>query len=80
MSSVETIFGKMSDKSAVSDCVSVNITKETNLKYVSEYFCSYFTNVERDLASQIPDPKKPYTTYLKHRNRNSISLYSASSD
>jgi len=26
------------------------------------------------LASQIPDPKKPYTTYLKHRNINSIFL------
>ena len=62
----------MSDKTGVSDCFSVNNTKVTNPKDISEGFCSYFTNVGRDLASQIPNPKKPYTTYLKHRNKNSI--------
>jgi len=64
----------MSDKSGVSDCFSVDNTKVINRKYIGEGFCSNFTNVGRDLASQIPDPKKPYSTYLKHRNTNSIFI------
>ena len=69
---LKSVIGKMSNKSGISDCFSVNNTKVTNTKYISEGFCSYFTNVGRDLASQISNPKKPYTTYLKHRNTNSI--------
>ena len=60
---LKSVVGKMNDKSGVSDCFSVNNTKVTNPKYISEGLCSYFTNVGRDLASQIPDPKKPYTTF-----------------
>ena len=66
MASVEISYWKMSDKSGVSDCFNVNNPKVTNPKYISEGVCSYFTNFGRDLASQIPDPMKPYTTYLKH--------------
>jgi len=71
---LKLVIGKMSDKIWVSDCFGVNNTNVTNPKYISKGFCSYFTNVGRDLAYQIPDPKKPYTTYLKHRNTNSIFL------
>jgi len=71
---LKSFIGRMSDTSGVSDRFSFNNTKVTNPKYISEGFCSYFTNVERDLASQIPDPKKPYTIYLKHRNTNFISI------
>ena len=48
---LKSVIGKMSDKSGVSDCFSVNNTKVTNPKYISEGFCSYFTNFGRDLAS-----------------------------
>ena len=42
------------------DYFNVNNTKVTNPKYISEGFCSCFTNVGRDLASKISDLKKLY--------------------
>jgi len=59
-------------KQGVSDWFSVNNTKVTKLKYINEALSSYFTNIRRDLASQIPHQNKPYATYLKQRNTTTI--------
>ena len=71
---LKSIMGKMSGKTKVPACLGVKNTKVTVPKCVSEDLCPYFTNVECDLSSQIPDPNKSYTFYLKQRNPNSILL------
>ena len=62
--SVEIGYWKVTDKTRVSKGFSVNNSQVTSPKYRNE--CWYLTIVGCDLASQIPDPMKPYTTYLKH--------------
>jgi len=49
-------------KTGVSDCFNVNNTKLTNPNYINDGFCSDFTNVGHDLASEFLELKKPYTT------------------
>ena len=45
-----------------------------NHKEIADVFCEFFTNVGPEYARKIPDPIKPYTSYLKQKNQYSIFL------
>jgi hypothetical protein len=61
---LNTIIGKTSDKSTISDTFIVNGNKETDKTIIANEFCNYFTNIGKQYAESIPNAKHTPAYYL----------------
>ena len=65
---LNALIGKTSDKSSLTDTFLINGNLCSDPTKISNEFCNYFTNVGKNLASQIPDPNISYRDYLRNNN------------
>ena len=59
-----TIIGKKHDKSNISEIFEINNKKTTDPHVISNEFGTYFTNVGKNLAADIPTPNKTFDEFF----------------
>jgi len=69
---MKEVIGKKNDKSSISDTFLIDGQPVTDSNKITNGFCTFFTNVGRNLANKIPFSKSKYSDYLKNPNPSSL--------
>ena len=56
-------------KVALPEYCTMNNTKTTNKRNISESFNSFFANIGNDVKNSVPQSQKSYSHYLNHRQQ-----------
>ena len=59
-------------KMALPEYFTINNTKTTNKRNISESFNSFFANIGNDVKNSVPQSQKSYSHYLNHRQEQSF--------
>ena len=77
---LRSIIGKSNDKSSISEKFKLNNDIISDSKIIANSFCKYFSNIGNTFASIIPQPNKPFDTYLPKERASKKSIYLAPTD
>ena len=77
---INRVIGKASDKSSVISHIKIDQIEILNEKAIANEFGKYFSNVGKEFANRVGDPKNniAYYSYKIFRNPNSIYFYPTS--
>lgn len=76
---LNSVIGRNKNSNCLSEVMVINGQKITDRLNISNEFCTYFTNIGRQFAEQIPPANKNYKEYMKNP-RNDKSLFMRPTD